>query len=68
VARRTSRGIPPYPESASANLAANFADLLSKILFHYSLPNTPALTILVRTFFKESQLLAPLSDQGVESE
>jgi hypothetical protein len=54
--------------SLAANVASNFPNLLSKILFHYLPPNTPALTILVRAFYKESQLLAPLSDQRVESE
>ena len=41
---------------------------MSEILFHYLSPNTPALTIFVGAFFKESQLLAPLSDEGVQSE
>jgi hypothetical protein len=58
----TSRAIP---RSVAANVVANFADLISKILFHYLPPDTSALTILVGTFFKESQLLAPLPDQRV---
>ena len=49
-------------------MVANFPYLLSKILFHYLPPNAPALTILVGTFFKENQLLAPLSDERVQSE
>jgi hypothetical protein len=56
------------PGRLALHMMPDLANLIGKVFLDYLPPHASALTVFVRALFQESQLLAPLPDEGIQPE